>query len=93
MKLKFEPSGDPQRDADGVAKQIITSNPAGPAEAVYDLITAYHKDGLGGSKLLAARSLLLGLIKQNGSRDQKLWLTTCFTLVLNWLYYRKGNKQ
>ena len=93
MKLKFVTTGDPQRDADAVAKQIITSPAFGPAEAVYDLLSEYHETRLVGSKLRTARSVLVSLVKQDGCKGQTIWLITCFDLVLTWLYYRKGGKQ
>jgi len=92
MINKFKPTGNTQRDADAVAKLIITSTPSGTYQGIYDLLTALDSQRIGGSKAFTARDVLLALPNWYGCKEQTLWLSTCFDLVLAWLYYRKGTK-
>ena len=92
MINKFKPTGDTVKDADSVAKLIITSTPDGTYQGIYDLLNELDAGRVGGSRAFTARNVLIALPNWYGCKGQTLWLSTAFDLVLAWLYYRKGTK-
>ena len=92
MKIKFRATGNALRDADNVAYLIITSTPCGSYQGIYDLLDELDAQRGGESRGFTARDVLIALPDWCGCKNQTLWLSVCFDIVLTWLQNEKGTR-